>query len=179
MSALFSHASESTKWRTIAIFVLGFWLSSSLVLDFIVMPGLYATGMMQAANFAIAGYSIFWLFNHLELLCASVVLTGVLVLWQASPKRLISRRMLTVAAVLVAIPLLYTYVCTPVMAQLGMTLDWFSPTAAVPEQMTQMHSAYFGLELVKLSLAAVLLRSLYGDRPEEEAEHPSKSGWVH
>lgn len=164
MSALFSPT--STKWRTIAIFALAFWLSSSVILDFIVMPGLYATGMMQDPNFAIAGYSIFWLFNRVELLCASLMLTGVLVLWQSPAREHIRYRTVAIAALLLAIPLLYTYLCTPVMSQLGLTLDWFSPGAAIPQEMTQMHSLYFGLELVKLTLAGLLLRHLYGDRAE-------------
>lgn len=175
MSALFSHASDSMKWRTITLSTLAFWVSGSLVLDFIVMPGLYAVGMMQEPNFAIAGHSLFGIFNHIELLCASVVLTGVLVMWQSPHHSMITRRMMAIAAILFAIPMLYTYLFTPMMTQLGVNLDWFAGAQDVPQQMTQMHGAYFGLELIKLVLGGVLLGALYGDRLADlKGDRPSE-----
>jgi hypothetical protein len=59
---------------------LGFWLSGSLLLDFVIMPGLSAVGMMSQANAATVGYSLFWIFNRIELLCAALVLTSLLAL---------------------------------------------------------------------------------------------------
>jgi hypothetical protein len=164
MSALFSRASHSINWRIVAMVTLAFWLSSTLLIDLVVMPGLYAAGMMREATFATAGYSLFWIFNRLELLCAAVLLTGVLVLFYSSQRFEEQRRMVAIASFLFLIPVLYTYLFTPAMTQLGMTLDWFALPTAVPDQMNQIHGAYFGLEVLKLALGGWLLRHLYGDR---------------
>jgi len=57
---------------------LGFWLSGSLILDWVILVCVF--GMMTQAGFATAGYLIFWNFNRIELLSAALVLTGVLVM---------------------------------------------------------------------------------------------------
>lgn len=62
---------------------LYFWLSGSLVLNWVIIPSLYISGMMTQSEFAI-GYLIFWNFNRIELLSAALVLTGVLVGAQAT-----------------------------------------------------------------------------------------------
>ena len=70
------------SWDALVLLVATFWLSSSVLLDFFMMPMMYESGMMEGANFATAGYSMFWLFNRVEVLCAAAVLTGLLVLRQ-------------------------------------------------------------------------------------------------
>ena len=51
------------NWDALVLSVAAFWLSSSVFVDFLLMPMMYETGMMNEANFATAGYSLFWLFN--------------------------------------------------------------------------------------------------------------------
>ncbi|NJK28011.1 MAG: hypothetical protein HC925_05090 [Coleofasciculaceae cyanobacterium SM2_3_26] len=75
--------SRSRRWQMFVFAVLGFWLSSSLMLDFVVMPSLYVSGMMDASGFAVAGYSMFGSFNRVELLCAGLGISGVWMLcWE-------------------------------------------------------------------------------------------------
>ncbi|MFM7426654.1 MAG: hypothetical protein ACKO7W_16945 [Elainella sp.] len=113
--------------------------------------------MMTQPGFASAGYSLFWVFNHLELLCAASVLTSVLVLRQTAP---LPRWILPAAGVLLAIALIYTYGLTPQMSALGLQLNWFEPTE-VPTAMNQLHGGYWLLELLKLGLGGALLSSSY------------------
>ena len=74
-----SGRSRQINWSTVVMFALGFWLSGSLILDSVIIPGLLATGMMSQETFANAGYLIFGIFNRIELICAALVLTGFLV----------------------------------------------------------------------------------------------------
>jgi len=152
-------------------FATAFWLSSSLVLDVLIMPCLYATGMMQQADFASAGYSLFWTFNRVELLCAALILSGLLALrWprnlgqdhRVMVSSMRSRWALEAGLVLLAIALVYTYALTPAMGGLGMALNTFQPQA-VPTEMTGLHSLYWLLELVKLAAVGWLLQRDYGE----------------
>ncbi|MGH2414768.1 MAG: hypothetical protein ACRDEA_13985, partial [Microcystaceae cyanobacterium] len=79
MNAISDRGLKQISWSTVVMLTLGFWLSSSLILDAVIIPGLSASGMMSQGGFASAGYLIFGVFNRIELLCASVVLTGFLV----------------------------------------------------------------------------------------------------
>ncbi|MFM7353457.1 MAG: hypothetical protein ACKO1G_10510, partial [Microcystis aeruginosa] len=54
------------NWTTLAMVVLGFWLSASFVIDLIILPSLSVAGMMTQNGFASAGYLLFGIFNHLE-----------------------------------------------------------------------------------------------------------------
>ena len=65
-------------WDSAVLFLAVFWLGGSLIIDFVVMPMLYMSGMMTAPGFASAGYSLFELFNHVEMLLSGLMLTGVL-----------------------------------------------------------------------------------------------------
>lgn len=157
-----SFSIDRPRWQTVIIFALGFWLSSSLFLDLIVMPTMLASGMGAEPNFATASYSIFWLFNRLELLCAAVVLTGALVLYRT---RALHRPGMVWA---IALPLLllsiaaaYTYALTPAMSSLGLELDLFNPTAQVPAAMNQLHESYWSLEALKLFACGALLNFYY------------------
>lgn len=155
-------SSRYSGWRLAILAAIAFWISSSLILDLVIMPGLYVSGMMSQDGFASAGYSIFGAFNRIELVCASVVLTGILclryaqgiVMWE-------SRRAMGLAIVLLAIALTYTYALTPEMSALGMRLNLFASTSEVPSAMFWMHQSYWMLELVKLAAAGMLLRSHY------------------
>ncbi len=159
MSAISGVELKQPIWQTAIIFTLGFWLSGSLILDLVIMPGLYATGMMTQAGFATAGYSIFWIFNRIELLCAALVLTGVLVL---RVTHYISRNHLIVLSLLLlAIAFIYTYILTPEMSALGIPLNLFDPPVDVPVTMTQMQEGYWVLEMLKLIGGSALLGLCY------------------
>jgi hypothetical protein len=159
MTAFTSSEFSRPKWRTVLLATLAFWLSGSLLLDVVVMPSMYAAGMMNQPGFASAGYSIFWVFNHLEVLCAALALTGVLVLRNTICAS-ISRWAIPMALGLLGIALIYTYALTPEMSALGMQLNWFD-TTEVPTTMNQMHGGYWLLEVLKFGVGATLLRMGY------------------
>ncbi len=151
------------SWRTIVQTTLALWLGGSLLLDLVVMPGLYSAGMMASPNFATAGYSIFWTYNRLELVAAALILTGVLGLMQ---NRMLphQRQSVLLAVGLMAIAFLATYLLTPTMSALGLQLDLFSP-ATIPTGMNQLHETYWILEMLKLVGGVALLRLCFaGDR---------------
>lgn len=162
MTAFSSVVSDRPKWQSLIIFALGFWLSGSLLLDLVIMPELYATGMMVSPSFASVGYSIFWVFNRIELLCAASVVTGALALCKV---KAFSRPGLIWAVglplFLLTIALLYTYEMTPAMSALGMQLDWFNPMTEVPAAMNQMHQSYWMLEVLKLIAVGTLFNFYY------------------
>ena len=121
-------ASQDTAqtWQTTIAIVLGFWLSSSFLIDVILMPVMSASGMMTEPGFATAGYSLFWVFNRLELLCAAVILTSALVLrYSYSQAARSVQQTVTLASILVVIALIVTYGLTPQMSGLGLQLDLF------------------------------------------------------
>lgn len=159
MTAITNTAFSRSKWRTIVLSALAFWLSGSLILDAVIMPSLYSAGMLTQPGFASAGYSVFWVFNHLEVLCAALILTGVLVLKNTSS--LMSRWIVPAAFGLLLIALVYTYGLTPEMSALGMQLNWFEPASDVPTTMNQMHGSYWLLEIVKISVGGALLAACY------------------
>ena len=79
MNALSVRTLKQISWPTIVMFTLGFWLSGSLILDTVIIPSLLAAGMMAESGFASAGYLLFSIFNHIELVCGALVLTGCLI----------------------------------------------------------------------------------------------------
>ncbi|MEO0948186.1 MAG: hypothetical protein AAFY11_08580 [Cyanobacteria bacterium J06641_5] len=149
--------------------VLGFWLSASLTLDALVMPSLASSGMMNRSEFAGVGYGLFGTFNRLELLCAALVLSGILALTYR-PNRETSppvesngaqhRQELLLAGLLVMLAAISTYVLTPTMGAMGMGVDWLE---ADPSQtvMVAMHATYWGLEVCKFALGVMLLARCY------------------
>ncbi len=146
------------RWQLLAMGSLGFWISGSLILDFAVMPTLWATGMMESSGFASAGYSIFWIFNRVELLCAAAALSSILALGNIDRVSVYAeRKMLVGMAMLVAIALSYTFILTPYMSSLGLDLDILTTTKSIPSEMNQMHSIYWVLEASKLGIATMLL----------------------
>lgn len=50
MNTLTKQPVESLNWPMIVVLTLSFWLSASLVIDLVVIPGLFASGMMQESG---------------------------------------------------------------------------------------------------------------------------------
>ncbi len=155
MNAISTVEFKRPNWQTAIMFALGFWLSASLVLDWVIMPSLYLSGMMSQADFTTAGYVIFWNFNRMELLSAAVVLTGVLAL--SKTKASWNPQVIMVSIILLAITLLDTFFLTPQMCAVGTHLNLFTTASDIPTQMNLLHSGYFVLEAVKLLSGGTLL----------------------
>lgn len=147
-----------TQCSVIIFITLCFWLSASVVLDFVIIPSLMQAGMMTQPGFASAGYSMFGIFNHIELLCAGVVLTGVLILNKNHilPKKQ-EQWSVVLSSLLLAIALIFSYVLTPQMSGLGLDLNWFDSTSVMSAEMMEFHAGYWGLEMMKIFVASVLL----------------------
>lgn len=153
---------KTSNWHPVVVFTLAFWLSGSLILDLLLMPILYVSGMMTGPGFAAAGYSIFWAFNRVELLCAALVLTGSLALyWTRSATSRLQSLEVILAGFLLVVALVYTYGLTPQMSALGLQLDAFNPSVEPPVLMNSLHAGYWALELLKLVAGSVLLRLVY------------------
>ncbi len=146
-------------WQTIAIVVLGFWLSASLILDCVIMPTLYVSGMMTESGFATAGYLIFWNFNRIELLSAAIVLTSFLVLTKTKQMTADRRNSLAIvlAVILLAVPAIYTYFLSPQMCATGINLNLFANSTEIPATMNILHGGYWVLEAIKLIVGGTLL----------------------
>lgn len=162
MAAISQLEEKRPKWQTILVFTLAFWLSASVILDFVIMPSLYAAGMMTEPGFTSAGYSIFWIFNRLELLGAAIILTGSLVLWN-SHKLLDKqgRTAIVLSLLLLTISVVDTYGLTPYMSALGLQLNLFDRVSEVPANMNLMHGSYWVLEVLKLAIAGIFLNLYY------------------
>jgi hypothetical protein len=163
------------SFETIAVATLAFWLSGSLFLDFVMMPTMWGSGMMAASDFASTGYSLFWIFNRVEVVCSALILTGVLIHAQqhcwSNAKTL---RAIALAVTLLVIALTFTYGISPAMSELGLNLDLFATTESVPAGMDQMHGLYFGIECLKL-LGCGLLMKMWGSLTEQVAERVSST----
>lgn len=157
MTAVFSLESKRPIWQTIVTLTLGFWLSGSLILDWVIMPSLYISGMMTQAGFATAGYLIFWNFNRIELLSAALVLTGMLAMsrTQFEPKR--RRGIIVLSVLLLAASLIDTYFLTPQMCATGLQLNLFESSVEIPATMSQLHASYWVIEVVKVVAGGTLL----------------------
>lgn len=165
MSTISSLQLKRPGWQTVVIFTLTFWLSTSLVLDLVIMPGLYASGMMSQSGFATAGYLIFWVFNRIELLCAALVLTGVLVL-KRTQNTLVSQSLnaTVLPVILLTIALIFTYVLTPNMSALGLNVEVLNPVTSVPGSMGLLHKTYWILEVIKLIAGGAVLSLFYREK---------------
>jgi hypothetical protein len=153
---------KSVNWSVIILGSLGFWLSSSLILDFVVIPSLSVTGMMQEAGFASAGFTIFSIFNHIELVCSALVLTSALALYFRH--YLDDRKQflfLIFSGILLLIALAYTYLFTPNLSGWGLSLHQFAGSAEMPKQMIMWQEGYFVLEAIKYLLGLTILRWCY------------------
>jgi hypothetical protein len=155
MNAISNLQIKRSTWQTAVMLTLGFWLSSTLLLDWVIMPSLYLSGMMNDKGFAAAGYTIFWNFNRLELLLAAVALTAVLAMSKAKSNwRLDS---IFLSCLLLTVALLDTYLLAPQMCALGSDLSLLATTSTVTKTMSLLHSSYFILEALKLLAAGALL----------------------
>ncbi len=141
-------------WLNVVLLTLGFWLSASVILDWVIMPSLYVSGMMTQSSFASAGYTIFWNFNRVELLCAGLVLTGVLASSQINLNW--QKKIIFGANLLVAITLVDTYLLTPQMSAIGLQLNWFEAITEAPAHMNLLHGGYWVLEIAKLVVGGTL-----------------------
>lgn len=158
MTAVSSIQPKRPIWLTIVMLTLGFWLSGSLILDWVIMPSLYVSGMMTQSGFATAGYLVFWNFNRIELLSAALVLTGVLVLERTQFTTKKSRvSAIVLALMLLASSLIDTYFLTPQMCATGLQLNLFDSVAEIPATMSQLHVGYWILEAVKVVGGSTLL----------------------
>ncbi|MBW4450848.1 MAG: DUF4149 domain-containing protein [Spirirestis rafaelensis WJT71-NPBG6] len=154
MNAISNVEFKRPIWQTAVILTLGFWLSASIILDWVIMPSLYLSGMMTQAGFATAGYTMFWNFNRIELLSAGLILTGVLAMskthsWRADT--------VVLAVLLLAVSLIDTYFLTPQMSAIGVQLNLFEAATTIPAGMNLLHGGYWVLEAVKLLAAGTLL----------------------
>ncbi len=157
MAAISQVELKPAKWQTIVICTLAFWLSASFILDFVIMPSLYAAGMMTQPSFATAGYSLFWVFNRIELVCAALAVTGSLVLANTHPTPAGgTKNAIILSLILLAVTLIDTYGLSPNMSALGMQLNLFEPVD-MPAAMIKMQASYWVLELIKLATATILL----------------------
>ena len=164
MTAITSSRVESIRprWQAIVMVALIFWLSGSVILDLLVLPSLYVSGMMVSPDFAAAGNLMFCGFNRVELICSGLVTTGLMVLSDLAGdfgKR--SRTAIILSLVLLTIALIDTYGLTPQMSALGMQLNLFDSAAEVPAGMNSLHQGYFFLEALKLAVSATLLGWCY------------------
>ncbi len=146
---------KQSFWQPAVLLTLGFWLGASLLLDWVIMPSLYISGMMTQASFSTVGYVIFWNFNRVELLSAAVVLTGVLALSKTQVNWW--RNGIVLSVLLLAIALLDTYFLTPQMSAIGVNLNLFDVETAIPATMNLLHGSYWVLEVIKLIVGGALL----------------------
>jgi len=152
--------------QTTMIVTVMAWIGASVLMDFIIMPGLYFSGMMSDPGFVSAGDMIFSMFNRAELVAGAVVLSGTL-LWRAiKPQLPLSKAALLLATILLAIPCIYTYGLTPQMSGLGIQLSLFE-SVVVPDTMDQLHYVYWSFEVLKLAASGVLLSWLW-NRPQSD-----------
>ncbi|NER78928.1 MAG: DUF4149 domain-containing protein [Leptolyngbya sp. SIO1D8] len=167
---MFSQTTSSrVHWLPWILVTTGFWISSNIVLDFLVMPVMQVSGMTTQNDFAAAGYTLFWSFNRLELLCAAIILTGVLALRRSPGEFDIGRGgsrcrwALALGLGLLSLTLVDTYVLTPHMSALAVSLDALSNTATMTSAMNWFHGLYWGLEILKLGSLAFLGQLCYLD----------------
>lgn len=165
MSTLSNLEVKRPAWQTTVIFTLAFWLSASLILDLVIMPGLYASGMMAQSGFASTGYLIFGIFNRIELLCAALVVTGALILERThhiSGNQ--NRTAILLSFILLTGTLVCTYFLSPEMSALGVNLNLFDPVTHVPSGMNLLHRSYWLMEIVKLVAGGTMLSLCYREK---------------
>lgn len=144
-------------WKTMIALALSIWLGATLLLDLVVMPTMYLTGMMVEPGFASAGYILFSIFNRVELVGAALILSGLLA-WNYSDQLplLRSKTTITFAILIFLIPLVCLYGLTPLMSSLSLSLDLFD-SQTIPELMFPMQGFYWALESLKLAGIITLL----------------------
>jgi len=155
-----SARAEQSTWTKYLLFILLGWLGATLVLDFVVMPSLYLTGMMTSTDFASAGYVLFGVFNHAEVLAGAAIVTGLLVLLNEGLLLTYSRAATIIQGLtLMVIALFYTYCLTPAMSALVLSIDG-SQVVEVTRAMNVLQAEYWGLEFLKLTMLVLFIRRL-------------------
>ncbi len=153
---------KDLNWSTLILAILGFWLSASCLIDLLILPSLSAAGMMSQTGFASAGFLLFGIFNRIELVCASLVLSGFLVFRRHHTlSHLKENWSIAFASLLFVIPLCYTYFLTPQMGALGLQLNLFTSFNPMSSAMMAFHSGYWLLEGLKLFTGVMLMRWCY------------------
>ena len=161
-------------WLPWLLTIAGFWLSSNVVIDFLVMPVMQVSGMASQAEFAPAGYTLFWSFNRIELLCAAILLTGILALRRHPGEFDIChsgsrcRWALVLGLGLLSLTLVDTYVLTPEMGALAVSLDFLRNHVAMAPAMDWLHGMYWALEVLKLLCLGTLARLCYLDLSDRD-----------
>jgi len=164
MGVMVQKIEKQINWAGLILFTLGFWLSGSLLLDLVIMPCLSATGMISEESFTSALYVIFGIFNRIELVCAALVLTTVLVFrhyHNFSDQELSWATSLSIALFTIAI--IYTYILTPQLSAYGLQLnfDLFNNSHKIPQEMMSLQGSYWFLEVAKLLAGMSLLKLFY------------------
>ena len=112
--------------------------------------------------FLVLDFSFFGVFNHLEIVCGALVLTGVLTLknkgFLSSDKEFYH---LLWSGLLLFIALAYTYIFIPHLTASGLLFNQYSSQTTMPSAMIIWHGIYWLLEITKLLLAGTLLRWHY------------------
>jgi len=159
MATLSGSNQKHLNWQQILLGALGFWLSATLIVDLVIMPILYSAGMMTQPGFASAGYSIFWVFNRVEIICAALTLTGLLVLENQHQLSEAKRHTaIIVSVILLAVALLDTYGLTPQMSAMGLNLTFFETVRSLPSEMMPMQMGYWALDLFKVIGCGLILQ---------------------
>lgn len=148
-------------WTAILLSSLGFWLSTSAVLDLLILPTLAQGGMMRDRGFASVGLVLFSSFNHGELVLGALVFTALLMLHYNHPQPApLDRPWLIAGGLLFAIPFLYAYLLTPQMSGWAWWITSHEATT-MPTAMLLLHGLYWLLEVVKIALCVWLCRGWY------------------
>ena len=165
-----------SAWIPGILVIALFWLSSNLVLDLLVMPVMHLSGMTAQTDFASTGYTLFWTFNRLELLCAALILTGVLAVRRQPGEFEVAhggsrcRWAIGLGCLLLSLTLMDTYVLTPEMSGLALSLNPWTK-ATVSAGMNWLHGTYWLLESLKVlslcGLAALCLTDLHPEEPQD------------
>lgn len=159
MATLSGTNEKHLNWQQILLGALGFWLSATLIVDLVIMPILYSAGMMSQPGFASAGYSIFWVFNRVEIICAALTLTGLLVLENQHQLSEAKRHTaIILSIILLAVALVDTYGLTPQMSAMGLDLTFFETVRSLPSAMMPMQMGYWALEVLKVVGCGVILQ---------------------
>ncbi|MDJ1179099.1 DUF4149 domain-containing protein [Roseofilum sp. BLCC_M91] len=159
MATLSGTNQKHLNWQQILLGALGFWLSTTLIVDLVIMPILYSAGMMVQPGFASAGYSIFWVFNRVEIICAALTLTGLLVLENQHQLSEAKRHTaIILSVILLAIALVDTYGLTPQMSAMGLNLSFFETVRSLPSEMMPMQMGYWVLDVLKVVGCGIILK---------------------
>lgn len=164
---------STPRWLPWILAIAGFWFSSGLVLDLLVMPVMQVSGMTTQTAFATVGYTLFWSFNRVELLCAALLLTGILALRRPSGEFDINtsgsrcRWALVIGFSLLSLAFIETYLLTPEMSGLALSLDTFNQGEVLAPAMNWMHGLYWVLDCVKFASLALLTQLCYSDLRRE------------